>query len=91
MVVKLYGTNSSTVIGQVESKMEEINSILPEGVKIVPYYEQKTLVEACVKTMNRLLVLAISVCFYGVNSSQYSGSSIHSILSAFCYDRYELF
>ncbi len=59
MVVKLYGTNSSTVIGQVESKMEEINSILPEGVKIVPYYEQKTLVEACVKTMSNALLQGI--------------------------------
>ena len=59
MVVKLYGTNSSTVIGQVESKMEEINSILPDGVKIVPYYEQKTLVEACVKTMSNALLQGI--------------------------------
>ena len=59
MVVKLYGTNSSTVIGQVESKMDEINSILPAGVKIVPYYEQKTLVEACVKTMSNALLQGI--------------------------------
>jgi len=59
MVVKLYGTNSSTVIGQVESKMEDINNILPEGIKIVPYYEQKTLVEACVKTVSNALLQGI--------------------------------
>ncbi|MEZ4763070.1 MAG: efflux RND transporter permease subunit [Calditrichia bacterium] len=41
MVVKLCGTNSSTVIGAVEAKMAEINNILPEGVRIVPYYERK--------------------------------------------------
>jgi cobalt-zinc-cadmium resistance protein CzcA len=51
MVVKLYGMNSSTVIGNVEEKMKEINKTLPEGIKLVPYYEQKTLVEAAVKTV----------------------------------------
>jgi len=59
MVVKLYGTNSSTVIGQVESKMAEINNILPKGIKIVPYYEQKTLVTACVKTVSNALLQGI--------------------------------
>ncbi len=59
MVVKLFGTNSSTVIGQVESKMDEINQILPDGIKIVPYYEQKTLVEACVKTVSDALLQGI--------------------------------
>ena len=59
MVVKLYGTNSSTVIGQVESKMEEINNILPKGIKIVPYYEQKTLVTACVNTVSNALLQGI--------------------------------
>jgi len=55
MVVKLYGTNSSTVIGQVEEKMKQINKILPDGIKLVPYYEQKTLVEAAVKTVTKAL------------------------------------
>lgn len=56
MVVKLFGTNSSTVIQQVETKIAEIDDILPDGVNIVPYYEQKTLVEASVATVNRALV-----------------------------------
>ena len=51
MVVKLYGTNSSTVIQRVEQKLAEINRILPAGVRIVPYYEQKSLVEACVNIL----------------------------------------
>jgi cobalt-zinc-cadmium resistance protein CzcA len=59
MVVKLFGTNSSTVIGQVEEKMREIDAILPEGVRIVPYYEQKTLVEACVETVTDAIVEGI--------------------------------
>lgn len=59
MVVKLFGTNSSTVIASVEEKMAEINKTLPEGIKLVPYYEQKTLVESAVKTVTDALVQGI--------------------------------
>lgn len=59
MVVKLYGTNSSTVIGSVEQKMTEINKTLPEGISLVPYYEQKTLVESAVKTVTDALMQGI--------------------------------
>jgi len=55
MVVKLYGTNSSTVIGRVEEKLKEINKMLPPGIKIKPYYEQKTLVQAAVATVTNAL------------------------------------
>ncbi len=71
MVVKLYGTNSSTVISRVEQKMEEINKILPEDIKLVPYYQQKTLVEAAVNTVTTalwqgiLLVVIILMLFMG--------------------------
>jgi len=58
-VIKLFGANSSTVIGRVEAKMQEINRILPAGLKIVPYYEQKTLVAACVKTVTNALMQGI--------------------------------
>ena len=61
MVVKLFGTNSSTVIKSVEAKLEEINQILPDGIRIVPYYEQKSLVEACVQTVNDALVQGIAL------------------------------
>ncbi|HQU71265.1 MAG: efflux RND transporter permease subunit [Calditrichaeota bacterium] len=59
MVVKLFGSNASTVIGRVEEKVAEINGILPPGVRIVPYYEQKTLVEACIATVSEALILGI--------------------------------
>ena len=59
MVVKLFGSNSSTVIGLVEQRMEKINNILPEGLKLVPYYEQKTIVEQCVKTVTDALLQGI--------------------------------
>ncbi len=59
MVVKLFGTNSSTVIGRVEERLRQINKILPEGVRIVPYYEQKSLVEACVRTVTHALAQGV--------------------------------
>ncbi len=60
MVIKLFGANSSTVIQRVEEKLEQINKILPAGVRIVPYYEQKSLVEACVTTVTTALVQGIA-------------------------------
>ncbi|MFQ5451712.1 MAG: efflux RND transporter permease subunit [Nitrospinaceae bacterium] len=59
MVIKLFGTNASTVIEHTEAKLKEINRILPKGVRIVPYYEQKTLIEACVNTVTTALVQGI--------------------------------
>ena len=59
MVIKLYGTNSSEVIERVESKIAEINNVLPQGVRIVPYYEQKTLVQASVNTISNALLMGI--------------------------------
>ncbi len=60
-VIKLFGANSSTVIGAVEEKLAEINRILPEGVLIVPYYQQKSLVESAVRTMTSALLIGIGL------------------------------
>ncbi len=92
MVVKLFGTNSSTVIERVEAKMMEINRILPEGVKIVPYYEQKELVAECVATVTDALVEGIVLvtlvlfAFLGAPSTQPGGSSCDPV---FCSRRLE--
>jgi cobalt-zinc-cadmium resistance protein CzcA len=56
MVIKLYGTNASTIIGRVEEKIKEINKILPDGIRIVPYYQQKDIVEASVSTVRNALI-----------------------------------
>lgn len=58
-VIKLFGTNSSAVIGRVEAKLQEINRILPDGVRIVPYYQQKALVEAAVRTVTSALLQGV--------------------------------
>lgn len=59
MVVQLYGANASTVIERVEAKLEEVEKALPEGVEIVPYYQQKELVAKSVKTVTDALVQGI--------------------------------
>lgn len=56
MVLKLIGTNTSTVIVDVKARLTEINKVLPEGVKVVPYYDQATLVAKCLKTVTDALV-----------------------------------
>ena len=61
MVVKLFGANSSTVIERVEEKIASINAALPPGVQIVPYYEQKTLVSAAVRTVQSALIQGIGL------------------------------
>jgi len=91
MVVKLFGTNSSTVIADVEDKLEEINHILPAGVRIVPYYEQKSLVMAAVKTVTSALIqgvflvaLVLLAFMGGLRASVVVGLSIpFSVLFAF--------
>ncbi len=70
-IVKLFGANSSQVIKDIENKLEQINEMLPEGVTIHAYYEQKTLVEAAVKTVTNaleeaiILVVLILIIFLG--------------------------
>ncbi|MBL4699775.1 MAG: efflux RND transporter permease subunit [Phycisphaeraceae bacterium] len=59
MVIKLYGTNASTVIQQVEERIVKINQTLPEGVEIVPYYQQKDIVQASVNTVSKALLQGI--------------------------------
>ena len=91
MVVKLFGANSSTVIRRVEAKLSEIEDILPKGIRIVPYYEQKSLVEKCVATVQTalfqgiaLVVLVLLAFMGGVRPSIVVALSIpFSVLFAF--------
>ncbi|MCF6179049.1 MAG: CusA/CzcA family heavy metal efflux RND transporter, partial [Geopsychrobacter sp.] len=58
MILKLIGTNTSQVIKDVKLKIEKVNQVLPEGIKIVPYYDQATLVKKCVNTVTKALLEA---------------------------------
>lgn len=59
MVLKLIGTNTSTVIHGIKDRMAEINRMMPPGVKVVPYYDQATLVAKCIKTVTDALYMGI--------------------------------
>jgi hypothetical protein len=52
-------SNSSTVIDAVEKKLQEISETLPDGIEIVPFYEQKSLVDASLHTVTSALLQGI--------------------------------
>lgn len=70
-VLKLVGTNTSTVIDRLGERLEEIRRALPEGVRLVPYYEQASLVERATHTVTKalweglVLVLLVLAIFLG--------------------------
>lgn len=59
MVLKLIGTNTSKVIAAVKQRLVEINRVLPPGIKVVPYYDQATLVARVVDTVTKALYEAV--------------------------------
>ncbi len=71
LVLKLYGENTSTVIKMLYEKVAEVQTALPPGVKLVPYYEQAKLVEQATATVKKavlegaLLVVIILMLFMG--------------------------
>ncbi len=67
-ILKLFGENTQDVISSVKTRIGEINKILPEGVTLIPYYDQADLVEKCVSTVKSSLfqgiVLVTLVLFF---------------------------
>ncbi|MHC4388299.1 MAG: efflux RND transporter permease subunit, partial [Planctomycetota bacterium] len=62
-VYKLHGANSFEVIGRLKKRMAQINETLPEGVKIVTFYDQSALVKNSINTVRGALALGlILVC-----------------------------
>ncbi len=61
MVLKLFGSNTARVIQDTEDRINEINKALPEGIEIVPFYNQALLVKKCFSTVSTNLILGISL------------------------------
>lgn len=59
LVLKLIDTNTSTVIADVKQRLTEINTQLPEGLVVVPYYDQSVLVAKSIETVTSALVQGI--------------------------------
>ena len=68
------GENSRDVVRRVAEKVKEINgnNMLPDGVKIVPYYDRSDIVKASVGTVNKALIegaiLVLVVLYLLLNS-----------------------
>ena len=58
IVMMLRGENSRDVVRRIAGKVKDINenNILPEGIKIVPYYDRSDIVNASVRTVNKALI-----------------------------------
>jgi cobalt-zinc-cadmium resistance protein CzcA len=74
IVMMLRGANSRDVVRRVEEKVKELNTntVLPQGIKIVPYYDRSDIVNASVTTVNRALIegslLVLIVLYLLLNS-----------------------
>jgi cobalt-zinc-cadmium resistance protein CzcA len=58
IAMMLRGENSREVVKRVEEKVREMNenNILPDGIRIVPYYDRSDIVNASVNTVNKALI-----------------------------------
>lgn len=67
LVLKLFGSNTANVIERLEERVEAVNASLPDGVEIVPFYNQAAFVKACFRTVATNLglgvVLVVGVLF----------------------------
>jgi len=59
MVLKLFDSNTARVIQKLEDRIAEINKSLPEGVEIIPFYNQASLVKKCFSTVRTNLIIGI--------------------------------
>lgn len=58
IVLQLKGANTKAVIDGIRQKIESVQKALPEGVRIVPVYDQADLVEKAVTTVRGALIEA---------------------------------
>ena len=71
IVMKLYGENTSEVIQRLYKKIPDVQRSLPQGISLVPYYDQNLLVNNAVATVQNalwqggILVIIVLVLFLG--------------------------
>ena len=69
IVMMLAGGNAKEVVSRIKARVEEINAkgMLPDGLKIVAYYDRSELVDAALQTVTKVLlegvVLVVVVLF----------------------------
>lgn len=55
MVIMLKGSNSKNVVDRVKAEVPQIQKTLPPGVKISPFYDRTSLIQACIQTVSSAL------------------------------------
>ncbi len=73
VVMMIAGGNAKEVVGRIKARVEEINSkrMLPDGLKIEPFYDRSELVDAALWTVTKvllegvLLVIVVLFLFLG--------------------------
>lgn len=61
IVLMMRGGNAKQVVSRIKERVEEINSkgMLPDGLKIVPYYDRTELVDSALWTVGKVLIEGI--------------------------------
>lgn len=59
IVMKLIGVNTAELIDGISKRIDEINAGLPEGVRMVPVYNQALIINAAFKTISDALIIGI--------------------------------
>lgn len=61
VVIMRYGENAMKVIQRVKKAIKELEKGLPEGVKIVPFYDRTELIHRTLSTLRQALILEIII------------------------------
>ncbi|TRW90267.1 efflux RND transporter permease subunit [Candidatus Methylobacter oryzae] len=63
IVMMLRGGNAKEVVSRIKERVQEINdkNMLPDGLKIVPYYDRSDLVDAALHTVTKVLMEGIAL------------------------------
>ena len=59
IVYQLFGENTSEVIERLYEKIPQVQKVLPEGVRLIPYYEQAELIKKATGTIKNALLLGV--------------------------------
>ena len=61
IVMMVAGGNAKEIVGRIKTRVDEINAggMLPDGLRIVPYYDRSELVDAALHTVGKVLIEGI--------------------------------
>src|SRR4051794_19884956 len=60
-MMMIAGGNAKEVVNRIKARLDEINTrgMLPDGLKIVPYYDRSELVNAALHTVRKVLMESV--------------------------------